>query len=309
MATQTEFTHHQHKVPQWHLRKFTDASGELWCYRRNTPPIPRRPKSVCWAFDFYEYELNGYATDNEYERWFGRIENDAATRCDTVLSRGQLSQWDAVVWATYVASLFARSSKCRAHIRSSMIPKFREETRSVDFIRNFQHDLLKKGMLIPAEELRQLVESRRTNMENSPAYYHLAAIKETASSLAEALMKKTWHTLEAPPGLVFLLGDCPVSTVGFAGTQAFHGSGFNHEDAAIILPLTPRHVFVASSPHRKWGSVMQPQAVAEVNLLTIRFAEAVVLSNVNAAETQALVNTEINGIEFGRDAFIPARRN
>jgi hypothetical protein len=309
MATQTELTHRQHKLSQWHLRNFTNANGDLWCYRPNVPAKLRRPKSVCWEFDFYEYELNGYTTRNEYECWFGRIEDDAATRCPAILNRQRLGQKDAAAWATYVASLFIRSSKCRDHIISSATPKFREETRSPDFIRNLQHNLLKKGMLMPADELRQFVESRRANMEGSASYYHLAAIKETASSLADALMRKTWHTLEAAPGLVFVLGDCPVSTVEFVGNQVLHGAGFNNENAAILLPLTPQHVFVASPPGRQWRSVMQLEQVAPVNLLSIRYAKDVVLSSVNAPETQALVNAEINQVVFGRDAFIPPCRN
>ncbi|MGB6876697.1 MAG: hypothetical protein WBD87_11775 [Candidatus Acidiferrales bacterium] len=50
---------------------------------------------------------------------------------------------------------------------------------------------------------------------------------------------------------------------------------------------------------------MQPLQVADVNLLSVRFAQNAVLSNVNAPETEALVNAEINRVNFGRDAFIP----
>lgn len=286
-----------------------DANGDLWCYRRNMAPELRRPKDVCWELDFYEYELNGYKTRNEYERWFGQIENDAAARCNKVLSRIQVGPRDATIWAVYVASLFIRSSKCRDQMLSSMIPKFREETRSPAFIRNLQHDLLKEGELVPADELRQLVESRRSNMEASPSYYHLAVVKESTATLAGALMKKTWHTLEAPPGLMFVLGDCPVSTIEFVGNQTFPGAGFNNKNTAIMLPLTPRHLFVASPPQIQWESVMWSEHAASVNLLTVRFAKAVVLSNVNAPEMQTIVNAEIDGIRFGRDAFVPACHN
>jgi hypothetical protein len=307
MVPQIALTHQQHKVPRWHLRNFADANGKLWCYRRGLPAKPRSPKSVCWEQDFYEYEVNGRATRNMYERWFGRIENDAAQTCHGLLDSFQLGQWDAVVWATYVASLFIRSSKCRGHIVSAMTPKFREETRNLDFIRNLQHDLLKKGILAPADEIRQLVESRRANMENSAAYYHLAAIRETVSSVAESLMKnKTWHVIQAPTDHAFLIGDHPVTTFEFVGAQILHGAGFNRENSVILLPLTPQRVFVASPRHVQWSQIIPPQAVASVNLLSIRFAQDVVLSNVNAPATQALVNSELNQIVFGRDAFIPA---
>lgn len=310
MTSQTQLARRQHKVPQWHLRRFADASGHLWSYRRNLPPKRLRPRSICWELDFYEFELNGCATRNEYEVWFGLIENDAAAMCNDLLQRCQLMQEDAVVWATYAASLFLRSSKCREQMRSSMIPKFREESRSADFVRSLQYAILKRGTLVPAADLRKLIEARRMNMETSQAYYHLAAIKETTSALAGSLLRKTWHTLEAAPGHAFLLGDCPVSTIEFVGTgRAIHGSGFNNQNTAVILPLSPRYLFVASPPHLKWRSAMGPQQVAEVNLLTVRFAHEVVLSNLNAASTQTLVDAEINQFVFGRDGFIPPGRN
>jgi len=93
---------------------------------------------------------------------------------------------------------------------------------------------------VPAEEIARLVESRRVGMESSPSYYHLAAIKETTAALAETLMRKMWHTLEAPPGFTFLLGDCPVTTVEFVGNQVFPGAGFNKENAAVIVPICER---------------------------------------------------------------------
>lgn len=310
MNTPIQLTHRQHKVPRWHLRNFADASGRLWSYRRNGVPKALTPKSVCWERDFYEYDVNGYATRNQYEHWLGRIESDAAAMSDSLINRRQIQQKEAAVWATYVASLFLRSSKCRAQIRLSMTAKFSEETRSVDFVRNLQHDLLKKGMLVPADALRKLIESRRTNMEQSQAYYHLAALPETASALADSLLKKTWHTLEVPPGHGLLFGDCPVSTVEILGTgRAIHGSGFNNENTAVMLPLNPQYLFIASPPRRNWPCVLGPQQVAEINLLTVRFAHEVVLSNMKTAQTQALVNVEINQFVFGRDGFIPSNRN
>lgn len=305
MSPQIQLTHRQHKVPRWHLKNFSDANGNLWCYSRNMNAVQRKPKSVCWEIDFYEYELHGYATGNKYERWLGKIENDAATKCQEILRGAQLGRRDAAVWAAYVASLFVRSPKCREQIRSAMTSKFKLETRGGEFIRELQHGLLKKGHLVPADELRGIVESRRSDMERSPSYYHLAGMMSTSKSLAESLLKRTWHTLKPDAGSAFLLGDCPVITIGLEGNRLMHGSGFNNENASVILPLTPQNLFVASPPAHQWRPELTSQQVEQLNLLTVRYARDMVVSSANAPQITALVNREINQVTFGRDAFVP----
>ena len=121
MPSQIQRTRDQHTVPQWHLRDFADASGQVWCYKQNRPVKRSRPKGECWERDFYEFEVNGRKTNNEYENWLGRIENDAAARLRILLGHSRLGQWDATVWASYVASLFVRTGKVRAQISSAMI--------------------------------------------------------------------------------------------------------------------------------------------------------------------------------------------
>jgi hypothetical protein len=110
MASQKQFVHDQHIVPQWHLRRFTDASGALWVYKQNLPVKESHPKGECWERDFYEYSVKGRSTSNCYEDWLGRIENDASRLVDKLLgSPAQIRPSEAVVWASYVASLFLRT--------------------------------------------------------------------------------------------------------------------------------------------------------------------------------------------------------
>jgi len=309
MSATQQLVREQHIVPRWHLGKFTDADGRLWCYRPNRPPKKFAPKGTCWERDFYEYELNGKKTNNKYENWLGRIENDAATRLSLVLDRSQIGVYDATVWAAYVASSFVRTEKCRAHISAAMVQKFGEQTQSPDFIRRMQHELLKWGELVFYEDVKKSIEQIRSAMDNSPSFYHVSGLERNVASLAEAVMGKTWHTIQAPQGKFFLMSDCPVTSVEIADGEIRLGSGLGNEHTVVVLPLTPEYLFVAAPPLTRWKSVGLPNFVDSVNLLVTQFAHRRVYSNVNSPEVQSLVDLHINKVEFGKNAFLHASQN
>jgi len=128
IAVQPQLVRNQHIVPQWHLKNFADANGEIWRYKQHRPVKPSRPKGECWETDFYEYEWNGKKTNNKYENWLARIENDASLKLQIFLKDKQLSGLDATVWASYVASLFVRTAKYREQISTAMVKRFAELT-------------------------------------------------------------------------------------------------------------------------------------------------------------------------------------
>jgi hypothetical protein len=309
MTRQTQLTHDQHTVPQWHLRKFVDLNGDLWRYKPNMPAKKSRPKSECCEFDFYEYELNGKKTNNYYENWLARIESDAAGLFQDVLNGKPIGQQKSVIWAVYVGSLFARSPKYRTQISATMVEKFKKHTQSPEYVRDLQYGLLQKGELVFASELQRVVERVRRNMEQSPSFYHLTGLDRHAAVLGEALMRKAWHTIQAPPGKFFVMSDCPVSSVELVGGQVKPGVGFAKEHAAIILPLTPEHLFVAASPLFQWKAVPDPVGVDSINLLTIQFAHERVYAHLNSPDIKRLVDCQINEVVFGQNAFLPGSSN
>jgi hypothetical protein len=309
MVGQTQITRDQHTVPQWHLRKFVDSNGELWRYKANFPVKRSRPKSECRELDFYEYELNGKKTDNKYEALLGRIENDAAALGQNLLNRRSLGQREAAIWAIYVGSLFVRTPKYRSQISATMVERFRKQTQSTDYVRTLQYDLLQKGKLVFASDLERLIERVNGNLEKSPSFYHLTGLERHITVLAEALMWKTWHAIQAPPGKFFIISDCPVSTVEFVNGQLTPGVGFGKRQAAVILPLTPELSFVAAPEGTQWNTVADPVAVDSINLLTVRFAHQRVYSHLNSVDIQTLVDHEINKIVFGKNAFLLGSSN
>ena len=296
----------EHIVSRLLLANFTDSNGVLWVYTKDKRVRESIPESECWERDFYEYEFNGRSTNNKYEDWLATIEANASKVLPKLTSRQQVNQQNAVVWSAFVASLFARTRKVRKQISDAMVRKFKQQTEDPDFIRSMQYELLQKGELCYGDDLRRDAERLRAAMDASPSFYHVSGLPHHAASLAEALMGKKWHTVDAPPGKYFLISDCPVMTAELHGNQVLPGAGFGKANTAVLLPLTPHKLFVASPHDRSWRIVAEPRAVDMVNLLAVRFAHRNVYASLNSVTIQSWVDLEIDQIVFGQNAFLPA---
>jgi len=287
------------------LANFTDTDGVLWVYVKDRQVRQSVPANECLERDFYEYEWNGRKTHNKYEKWLAGVEGNPCGVLPIITSRQQLRQQDAVVWSAFVASLFVRTRKVRAQISDAMVRKFKQQTEQPDFIRTMQHELLQRGELCYADDLTKDVEKLRAAMDESPSFYHVSGLPRHTASLADALMRKKWHTVDAPAGKSFLISDCPVMTAELQGNQVLPGAGFGKEDTAVLMPVTPQKLFVASPHNRNWRIVAEPQAVDMVNLLAVRFSHRNVYANVSSTDVQLLVDLEMNQIIFGQNAFLP----
>lgn len=306
MSVLTKQKRREHIVPRLLLANFTDSNGVLWVYAKDKRVRESIPESECWERDFYEYELNGRSTNNKYEDWLATIEANASKILPVLTSRQQVNQQDAVVWSAFVAALFARSRKVRRQISDAMVRKFKEQTEDPDFVRSMQYELLQQGELCYADDLRKDAEKLRAAIDASPSFYHVSGLPHHAASLAEALMRKKWHTVDAPAGKCFLISDCPVMTAELQGNQVLPGAGFGKANTAVLVPLTPQKLFVASPHDRSWRIVAEPRAVDMVNLLAVRFAHRNVYASLNSTDIQSLVDLEIDQIVFGQNAFLPA---
>ena len=141
-------------------------------------------------------------------------------------------------------------------------------------------------------------------MEDSPSFYHVVSLPRHTRVVAEAIMRKSWQTIEAPSDLFFVTSDCPVSTVEFVDGKVLPGVGFGKENTAIFLPLSPRHVFAAS--HVGWPEIAEPRFVESLNRLTVQFAHQNVYANRDCAAMRVLVDAGINRLVFGQNALLPS---
>jgi hypothetical protein len=117
-------------------------------------------------------------------------------------------------------------------------------------------------------------------------------------------MRKTWHTIDAPPGRSFLISDCPVLTAELNGPRVEPGAGFGKQNVAALLPLTSQKLFVASPLDRGWRTIATPAGVDNINRLIVQFGHRNVYGNASSPDTQLLVDTEIDRIVFGKNAFL-----
>jgi hypothetical protein len=303
-----KLTRKEHIVPRMLLSEFGAPDGVLWVYAKGRPPRPSRPENECVERDFFEFELRGKKTNNSYENWLSQIEGNAANLLNTIRERRQIGNEDAVIWAQFVASLFGRTRKVRAQISEGMTERFREQTENPDFIRDLQYSLLQKGELHYADDLKRAITEIRTAMDASPSFYHVSALPNRVGIIIESLLTRAWHTIEAPPGTSFLVSDCPVVTYEVRGGQPFPGAGFGHENTVVMLPVSPRFLWVASPHHLNWRLEATISGMNNINRLIVQFAHRNVYANVKSEEIRVLVDTEIDTLVFGKNAFVPPTR-
>jgi Protein of unknown function (DUF4238) len=174
-------------------------------------------------------------------------------------------------------------------------------------IKEMQYEFLKQGILVPADDLRARVNQVKQDMR-SPAFGHLAGIEENVRTLAKDVFEKRWFILEAAPGTAFITSDCPVHTanMNLADKTSTLGSGFGHEDTAVVLPLSPTRLFLTGSHKMRWDSaVLTAHDVLAFNTGTVRFADRAAYSLDKSSDIQTLVDQEIGQVVYGQNAFVP----
>jgi hypothetical protein len=299
-----------HIVPRFYLNKFADASKFVFQYVPGRDPERRSAKSVSSEEDYFEYMVNGEATANRYENWFQRFENDAAAIYPTIHAGQPLTGEQEIVWSSFIATVFLRSRKVREQFGPALTRMMDAENyESEEQIREMQCDFLRQGIFVDSEDIRAKVRQTQEEMR-APAFGQLAGIENSAKMITKnTIEKERWFILEAAPGCEFVTSDCPVQTWALNGPSApiTMGSGFGHQNTAIVFPLSPKILFFAGNGVR-WGSkVLSLEDTAKVNTATVQFAHRAVYALSRSAEIQALVDRELNKYTFGENCFIPAK--
>jgi Protein of unknown function (DUF4238) len=144
-------------------------------------------------------------------------------------------------------------------------------------------------------------------MKDSPAFSHLAGIKENVSRLALDIQRKKWGTSEAEAGAFFVTSDCPVVTMKLVENgPAVLGSGFGQEDVVVAISMSPRKIFIAGP--KGFKPVFNKNEVTAFNTAIINFAERAIYASEESDEIQALVDKEIDKVRYGQNSFIPSPR-
>ena len=292
----------QHIVSSWYLDNFCDSGGRLYVYERGKDIRGSVPRNECVERDFYEFDLAGRKTSNDYEDWLSRIEGEAKAIFPSIVGNQRINPNEAAVWSYFVASLFYRTRKVRSQISSLMVSKLRAETKTEEFLREVQYAAFKKGELYPLNNLRERVEAFQIKFEQSP-FYHVTGLPRHTHVLAETIVRKNWHVVSAAAGKYFPTSDCPVVTVERKERSWELGAGFARDNVIIFLPLTPERLFIAASANFEFKATVPQVAADAFRLATVRFGHRNVYSDQKSEELKNLVDLEINQIEFGKNAF------
>lgn len=309
-STDRPLTRNSHIVPRFYLNKFADASKFVFQYVPGRDPQRRSTKSLLSEEDYFEYKVNGEATANRYENWFQKFETDAAAIYLKIHTGQPLTGEQEIVWSSFVATVFLRSRKVREQFGPVLTRMMEAENYdSEEQIREMQCELLRKGIFVDSEDIRAKVRLTLKEMR-SPAFGQLAGIENSAKMITKDILEKErWFILEAAPGCEFVTSDCPVQTWGLNGPKApiTMGSGFGHQNTAIVFPLSPKMLFFAGNGVRWNSKVLSLEDTVNVNTATVQFAHRAVYALNKSAEIQALVERELNKYTFGENCFIPAK--
>jgi Protein of unknown function (DUF4238) len=263
-----------HIIPRFYLNKFADSTKQTFIYEKGRQPRKKSTKTQCLEIDYFEYEIGKEVSNNKHEMIFAGIENLAGKAYAKILRSEPLNQEHLVAWALFVATVFLRSRKVRNQVAPRIMNELKDSYLAPEQIRDMQYELFKHGQLVSEVELSAILQKTWDQINANPAYLQLAGVEKSACNLGVELGKKHWHTLEAAPEKVFVTSDCPVFTWKLiGGGAAFPGYGFGQEDVAIILPLSPKKVFVASPPTISWPKVLDANSTDLFNKAVIQFAD------------------------------------
>lgn len=306
-----QVVHDEHIVPRFYLNKFADKEKHLFVYEPGRSARRKSTKSQCSDKDYFEYTINGEATSNLYENWFQKIETAASRIYETMQAGIGHTRHQEEAWSLFIATLFLRSQKVREQIGPRLTEQVESELfHDDDQIREMQVELLKQGEFIYLEDLRAKVNQIKLEMR-APAFGHLAGIEQNAHMIAEDIFKRKWFVFKAAPGTAFITSDCPVQTYSLdltgKSTNTTLGMGFGHPNTAVVLPLSPTHLFLAGPQEIGWKSdVLTETEMIVFNTSAARFGYRHVFARHRSSATQALVDNEINKVIYGQNAFVPS---
>jgi len=293
-----------HIIPRFYLAKFTNPDGKLWVYAKDQNARVSVPEREAVERDFYECSSANNNKQNNVEEWLSLVEDSASNIFAKVADDCALQGKERAAWAIFVSMLFLRTRKVRQQMTEKALKVMSNKLRAPEHLRDLQHDLLQKGRFIFMESLQQSAEKVIAQIESDPAFLQAKSLETTGLRLAKSMAKKCWHILHAPEGAFFVTSDCPVMTAKVdAQGQAQLGYGFDVENVAVMLPITPDKLFVSSPPHFEWWNTFQLNGLFTANLSVVRFAHKNVYAHSYDKSIEELVNLEIDQLIFGQNAF------
>ena len=302
--TQPPLVRDSHIIPRFYLNRFADSGKRLFVYTRNLPCRIQSTKSLCTERDYFEYDFARQKSLNKHEVLLSALEDKAAKTYPKLMSSRPLDGEEPAFWAMFVASLFIRTRKVREQMTPGVLEGLSRSFFGIENITKMQYELFQKGHLHSKEDIYEAASKTYDQMRLMPAFLHFARLEERIANLAPVFTRKIWHTLHAAPGLDFVTSDNPVFSVKLDQQgAAYPGYGFAHDDVTIMLPLSPKFLFVASPPSLVWEKSLDEPSTRTINRIIIACADRAVFARHKITGLQELVDNDLNSIIYGQNAY------
>ncbi len=257
-------TRDNHFVPQFYLRNFGSASGEVCEYRTLVSHSSvARWKRVNVAGTGYEKNLytrirHGEETD-DIEQWLNReFETPAKEPLQKVLTGEEPTSGDLQILVRFLAAQIVRTPAFLVRnlpIWRQMAPEVLRETA------NRAQEALKAAALgeqvdienpphaeffpVKTEQVdltdRKLVQFTTTLTVDRRLWFY--SMKHTLTDTLKVLYGHKWTILKAPKGLEWFTSDDPVILLNYRSESDYDfNGGWNRPLGNILLPLSPRHL-------------------------------------------------------------------
>jgi hypothetical protein len=227
-----------HYLPVFYLRNWCDGAGKVVRYYRPYQEVvasPIAPENT--GFEPHLYALDGYPDDQKQwiEKYFmGPVVDDPAARALQILLAANgagLTAEPRIAWARFLMSLSLRDPDA--------VAKIGVDVRDELFARLSHYgDLYDANRT--ANDPQTVVEWAKKHMPlvlDNVGKLHLPDFIDN-SGVGDVLVQMRWFTFDlASGGVTLLTGDRP-----FIRTY-----GLKDRRCIVILPLSPRHVFVATN--------------------------------------------------------------
>lgn len=260
-----------HYVPQFHLRRFTDAAGRLWLWDRDRDRIfPARPKGIAAENNFYWLDVLAEQGHDPLamEKQFAGLEGDPARITDQWLgwlagiapgNTIEIPDVNREIISLYVALQFLRTAETR-----TVLALFAEESRNVDRISHTERRRLHTDMLWDDKVFQPI---------------------------ADRIRESTWIFGRNTTATPFVTSDNPVA-FRTGDNAMWLKMGFQEAGTYVVFPLAPDIVMYCHPKEPPWDKLARFD----------RCLSPVVF-------TDSMAESENSGQVFMASQFVISRRN
>lgn len=248
-----------HSVPQYLLRRFCDASRQVWAYDRIAKKSKNlSPQAVCAENDLYTVADQTGSKSDTVEEFFAEIDRECATFIETITTdRPIIQDRDRAVAIRFMASQFVRAGHIVKGVERAGLHIVRQEAPRM--AKELLADALATGTwsVSGLEEISRFKErASELEVENMAAN-----LPWLMGDIEQVLMhgRLDIHILTCPQGRI-IISDYPIALIGADDSYSTGGETPGFQNAVEIwCPLSPELAMIATRTKLEPNAVLRPK--------------------------------------------------